>query len=412
MRTLLVLGKVWPEPTASAAGSRILQLIEAFKTDGWQVKLGCAAKRPEHHFSLSNIGVEEVEIELNNSSFDTFLEELSPDAVMFDQFMTEEQFGWRVAKICPDAFRILDTEDLHCLRSARKKALDENRPFISGDLLTEESAKREFASIYRCDLSLIISEIEIELIIAKFKVDESLLHRVPFMVDPITEKDIQLWPIFEERRHFVTIGNFLHEPNWDSIKYLKTSIWPLIRKGLPEVEMHVYGSYSTEKNHQLNDPKNGFLIKGFAGNSSDVLANARVCLAPVRYGAGLKGKLLEAMQCGTPNVTTSIGAESMNGVLPWSGYFEDDPILLAKAAIDLYSKKDVWADAQSNGVQIVNSRFSKVGHEKELIERTNNLVSNLETHRKANFIGSMLQYHLLRSTEFMSRWIEAKNANK
>lgn len=405
-----MIGKVWPEPTASAAGSRLLQLMEAFKNEGWQISLGCAAKRPDRHFPLSNIGVEEVEIELNNSSFDQFLEELNPEIVLFDRFMTEEQFGWRVAKTCPDALRILDTEDLHCLRTARKKAWTENRPFRKEDLLTEEMAKRELASVYRCDLSLIISKIEYDLLKTVFKIDERLLHLVSFMVDPITESDIESLPRFEEREHFVTIGNFLHEPNWDSIKYLKTEIWPHIRNELPKAEMHVYGSYSTEKNHQLNDPNTGFLIKGFAENSNEVLAKARICLAPLRYGAGLKGKLLEAMQTGTPSITTSIGSESMHGDLPWAGSIQDDPVEFAKAAVHFYSDKDDWIQAQENGVKIVNTRYSRNEHSAHMIHRVNDLINGLKAHREANFIGSMMQYHLLRSTEYMSRWIEAKNA--
>ena len=410
MRTLLVIGKVWPEPTASAAGSRILQLIGAFKSGGWQVTLACAAKRPEHHFSLSEIGVHEVEVELNDSSFNTYLEDLGPDAVMFDRFMTEEQFGWRVAQVCPDALKILDTEDLHCLRSARKSALGENRSMVSNDLLIEESAKRELASIYRCDLSLIISEVELEYLQTVFKVDEHLIHYVPFLTDPITDLEMASWPSFVERKHFVTIGNFLHEPNWDSIQYLKSEIWPLIRSKLPMAELHVFGSYATEKNHTLNNPKSGFLVKGFADNSSDILSKAKVCLAPLRFGAGLKGKLLEAMQCGTPSVTTSIGAEAMNGEFNWPGCIEDDSTQFAKEAVNLYTDEEAWNTMQSNGTKIVNVRFLRQEHQSKLLNRINDLFKQLESHRNANFIGSMMKYHLLRSTEFMSRWIEAKNS--
>ena len=407
-----MIGKVWPEPTASAAGSRMLQLLEAFKHEGWRITLGCAAKRPDHHFPLSKIGVEEIEIQLNDSSFDDFLEGLNPEAVLFDRFMTEEQFGWRVAKVCPNAIRILDTEDLHCLRTARKKAVAENRAFNPLDLLGEESAKRELASVYRCDLSLIISKVEYDLLKTVFKIDKRLLQFVPFLVDSITESDIKSLLGFEDREHFVTIGNFLHEPNWDSIKYLKTEIWPKIRKVLPKAEMHVYGSYSTEKNHQLNDPKSGFLIRGFAESSSGVLAKARICLAPLRFGAGLKGKLLEAMQTGTPSVTTTVGSESMHGNLPWAGSIQDDPLEFAKASVQLYSNQNEWAKAQENGVEIVNTQFSKKDQSADFIQKVNDLIKDLEAHRQANFIGSMMQYHLLRSTEYMSRWIEAKNVGR
>jgi hypothetical protein len=86
--------------------------------------------------------------------------------------MIEEQFGWRVAENCPKAIRLLDTEDLHCLRTARQKAFKENRAFALNDLLSEEVAKREIASILRCDLSFIISEFEMTILKEVFKLTQ------------------------------------------------------------------------------------------------------------------------------------------------------------------------------------------------------------------------------------------------
>src|SRR5699024_7195355 len=117
----------------------------------------------------------------------------------FDRFITEEQFGWRVAEQCPQTLRILDTEDLHCLRRARKKAINEERSFAPEDLLNEETAKREIASIFRCDLSLVISEYELKLLQDLFKIDKTLLHYLPFMLDPIGKDTVRSWPAFDER---------------------------------------------------------------------------------------------------------------------------------------------------------------------------------------------------------------------
>jgi len=132
-------------------------------------------------------------------------------------------------------------------------------------------------------------------------------------------------------------------------------------------------------------------------------------LAPLRFGAGLKGKLVEAMQCGTPSVTTSIGAEAMHGNLPWSGEVADTPEDFAQAAVKLYTDQSAWEIAQQNGFSIINQIYPKEKLGSEFIQRIAELQSNLENHRQQNFIGSMLMYHSMRSTEFMSRWIEAKN---
>ena len=407
---VLIIGTVFPEPNSSAAGGRMLQLIELFQQQGWEITFASAAAESEFAVNLSAIGVKQVAVKLNCSSFDEFVQDLNPQIVLFDRFMTEEQFGWRVADNCPNALRILDTEDLHCLRHARHQALKENREFAHLDLLNEH-AKREIASIYRCDVSLIISEYEMELLRTIFKVDEALLHYLPFMLNPISETDQKAWLNFEERKHFVTIGNFLHPPNWDAVQYLKSDVWSLIKKQLPEAEMHVYGAYTTDKHRQLNSEKDGFLILGRAENALEVIGKAKVLLAPLRFGAGLKGKLIEAMQCGTPSVTTKLGAEAMHGNLPWSGEVADSPEDFAQAAVKLYSEKQTWETAQMNGVSIMSQIYPKEKLGKEFIQRIEELQSHLGSHRQSNFIGSMLMHHSMRSTEFMSRWIEEKNKN-
>jgi glycosyltransferase involved in cell wall biosynthesis len=406
---ILMIGAVWPEPNSSAAGSRTMQLIEQFKHQNWHITFACAAADSPFSIDFQELGIEKITIELNSSSFDEFIKQLQPTIVVFDRFMIEEQFGWRVAEHCPNALRILDTIDLHCLRLARQNAFKENRPFSNEDILTSEVAKREIASIHRCDCSLMISSYEMNLLQDVFKIDKALLHYTPFLLDPIQENDTTNWPSFEERAHFVTIGNFLHEPNWNSVLYLKESIWPLIRKELPHAELHIYGAYPSPKVNQLHQPKTGFLIKGRAENAQVVMLNARICLAPLRFGAGMKGKLIDAMTQGTPSITTTIGAEAMHGDLKWGGYITDEPVEFAQKAIHLYKDKTDWLDSVNRGVQIINQIFEKQSHAKLLINRIFDLTNNLKAHRAKNFIGSMITHHTIASTKYMSRWIEEKN---
>ena len=112
-QSVLIIGTVWVEPNSSAAGSRMLQLIQLFLKQNWEVTFACAAQKTTNSFPLDFLEVNEVSIELNNSSFNDFVKKLKPTIVLFDRFLTEEQFGWRVAENCPKALRILDTEDLH-----------------------------------------------------------------------------------------------------------------------------------------------------------------------------------------------------------------------------------------------------------------------------------------------------------
>jgi glycosyltransferase involved in cell wall biosynthesis len=409
VQKLLIIGFVWPEPNSSAAGGRVMQLISLFKAQGFSITFTSPAQDSEFMVDLEVYEVDKKSIELNNSSFDVFVKELNPTVVLFDRFMMEEQFGWRVAENCPNALRLLDTEDLHCLRLARQKAFKENRLFSVTDLFLEDVAKREIASILRCDLSLMISEFEMELLESVFKIDKGLLYYLPFLLKPIEIAEIQELSPFEERKNFIFIGNFLHEPNWNAVQYLKETIWPLIRKQLPEAVLHIYGAYPSQKVLQLHNNKEGFLIMGRADNAQEVVCNGRVVLAPLRFGAGIKGKLLEAMQCGTPSVTTTIGSESMHGDLPWNGFITDDVADFADAAVQLYENKTIWQKAQQNGVEIINKRYLKKIFEDDFSKEVEMLQSDLQKHRLTNFMGAMLQHHTLNSTKYMSRWIEAKN---
>lgn len=406
--SLLIIGTVWPEPDSSAAGARMLQLIALFQTQGWKITFASAAAESEWSFDLASLGMDKVAIQLNDSGFDRWIQRLNPNIVLFDRFMVEEQFGWRVAEQCPDALRLLDTEDLHCLRMARQKAFREKRDFVLADLYSD-TAKREIASILRCDLSLLISEFEMDLLQNQFKINPQLLHYLPFLVDSIDEKTRENWPSFEERKDFVFIGNFLHEPNWNAVQYLKETIWPLVYKRLPEASLRIYGAYPSQKVLQLHQLKERFMVLGRAENAAEVVSDARVVLAPIRFGAGAKGKLLEAMRCGTPSVTTTVGAESMNGNIEWNGTIADTPEAIAEAAIELYQNEMLWKNSQRNGIEIINQRFEKSRFESDSIDRILHVYQNLQGHRQTNFLGSILLHHTAASTQYMSRWIEAKN---
>ncbi len=408
LRSVLIIGYVWVEPNSSAAGSRMLQLLEQFLKSGDKITFASPAQKSEKAIDLSTKGINEVTIELNKSSFDAYVKEMNPDIVVFDRFMMEEQFGWRIAENCPNAIRILDTEDLHSLRKVRQEKIKKDAFFEIDDLLTSDIAKREIASILRCDLSLIISSFEMKLLKEVFKIDESILLHLPFLLDAIDEKQKMQWLPFEERAHFVFIGNFFHAPNVDAVLQLKKN-WPSIRKQLPKSEAHIYGAYATQQIDQLHKPKAGFIIKGFAEDAIEVVRKAKVLLAPIRFGAGIKGKLTEAMTCGTPSVTTKIGAEGMHEGLPWSGVVVNSLEEFAEKSVAVYKNETLWKTSQENGVVIIHELYNKERLGELFLNTINNIQENLEYHRKQNFLGSLLQRETIQATKYMSKWIEEKN---
>ncbi|MCG6576075.1 glycosyltransferase [Pseudomonas sp. AF32] len=419
---VLVIGYVWPEPRSSAAGGHVMQILETFLGEGWDITFSSPARPGEIRADLVALGIREVPIELNNSSFDAFIRELAPDIVLFDQFMMEEQFGWRVEKHCPDALRLLETSDLQSLRHARHQRLKDRlkvddtaqdfsdlfAPALHDEfqrMADTEMAKREIAALYRCDLNLMVSEIEIELLVEHFGLPRSLLLWCPLMLDL---PDAPLAP-FDGRAHFLSIGNFRHAPNWDAVLWMKNAIWPLIRQQLPGAQLHLYGAYTPPKAAALHNPAQGFHIMNWAEDALQVMSAARICLAPLRFGAGIKGKLIEAMLCGTPSVTTPIGAEAMHDTMPWPGTIATSAEGIANAAVQLYSDPTRWAQAQDAGRALLANRYRQQVHGPALIESVLACRANLAQRRRDNFIGSMLRHHQHKSTQYMSQWIEEKN---
>ncbi|HBY69306.1 MAG TPA: glycosyltransferase, partial [Flavobacteriaceae bacterium] len=177
---------------------------------------------------------------------------------------------------------------------------------------------------------------------------------------------------------------------------------------LPKAELHVYGAYAPQQVLELHNEKEGFIIKGWAADSHTVMRQARACLAPIRFGAGLKGKLTDAMQSGTPLVTTNIGAEGIynasttnNGADNWTDFINK--------AITLYTDENIWLEKQHQCFETLNNRFDKTLFDASFLERIETIQKNLPRHRNSHFFGQILQHHTAQSTKFMAKWIEEKN---
>ncbi len=407
---VFIIGYVWPELQSSAAGLRSWNLIQSFQEAGWSVAFACAAKKNSFTAILEEKGVQTIPIELNHSSFDIIVKNFNPNFVVFDRFITEEQFGWRIQEHCPKAIRILDTQDLHFLRRTREKAIKaqsnslfEFEPFHLCSPPSED-VLREISSIYRCDATLVLSSFEFQLLTETFKIPQNFIHLSRFHYPRPPDS-----PGFHERENFIFIGNFRHPPNLDGIQWLRRSIWPVIYQKLPKAQVFIYGAYPPKIMMKLTEPNIGFHVEGFTPDQFQVLKKHRVNLAPLRFGAGIKGKITDGWWAGLPVITTPIGAEGMADELPWGGDISTEAQDFAEKAVQLYTDELQWRDAQSRGFEILRSFYDHSVNSKALILYLLKLKDQLEERRKSNLIGSILNFHTHRSTKYFSQWIEEKS---
>ena len=330
----LLIAKHWPEPDATAAGRRTFDILNAL--NGFDFHCASAGSFNKHSEVLESQSIQCHQIKLNDDSFDQFIEALKPDIVIYDRFMIEEQFSWRVKTFCPDAMTILDTSDLHCLRQARKTALHCGEPLN----LNNDIALREIASIQRTDLTIMISSIEMEILKNHFAVASHKLHYYPFVIN--NQRLSDSYPSFSQRNHLMMIGNFLHEPNSDAARFMENEVWPIIHKAIPQAQLHIYGAYHSDKHQQLHQPKKNVHLKGRCEDALVTMAQYKINLAPLRFGAGMKGKVLEGWLTHTATLGSPIAFEAM--------LFDEDlgfsPSInaneLAQSVIDTYNNESTF----------------------------------------------------------------------
>jgi glycosyltransferase involved in cell wall biosynthesis len=228
---------------------------------------------------------------------------------------------------------IYDSVDLHFLRLWRSAQLDENDDSLK--------AARRYALIESeltrlADAAIAITRDEKEI----------LEHMVPgARIEVIPNiHDVESVSVpFAERKGLLFIANFNHPPNIDSLRYLLDAIWPSIRSAMPESALTVVGQGVEGSDLSVPLPQ-GVDIVGWVRDIEPLIDHARVLVAPLRYGAGMKGKITQSMSRGLPVVTTSMGVEGMDVVSGRDLYVGDSPEDFAQAVVRLYQDERAWEE--------------------------------------------------------------------
>jgi O-antigen biosynthesis protein len=207
----------------------------------------------------------------------------------------------------------------------------------------------------RSDVVLLVSDAEKQILVRDFHLPAEKFH----IVRTIHVAESPVKP-YAEREGFSFIGYGGHPPNVDSIEQIVANIWPSIRRLLPSAMLFVYGFKLPPHVLAFDNPAAGIIVRGFARDQREAVSASRVMLAPLRFGAGVKGKIGEALAVGTPVVTTPVGAEGMDGE-GRALVVETDAQRLAERAVELYCSEEKWNHASRMGVEIMQRQFSAAG---------------------------------------------------
>jgi glycosyltransferase involved in cell wall biosynthesis len=252
-----------------------------------------------------------------------------------------------VKRLAPRAKVVFDTVDLHFKREEREAEL------LGDEALRIRAASRkrqELRLALRADLTLVVSPVEKLILHAENPtLNVEVLSNIHFI------DDVEPRP-FEDRRDIVFIGGFEHPPNTDAVLFFASEILPRVRSSLPGAVFHVIGTDPPSAIRRLASPQ--IRIHGFVPDTRPIFDRARVSVAPMRFGAGVKGKVNQSMAVGVPTVVTSIAAEGMYLIHEENTMIADDPHRFAEALLRTWSSRELWQRLSIKGRQNIREHFS------------------------------------------------------
>lgn len=244
-----------------------------------------------------------------------------------------------IRKYCPKAKVLFHTVDLHYLRMMRESELqlDKGKQKAANDM-----KQREFEAIRACDASIVHSTVELKIL--QSEIADASLHVFPLIMDV---RGIG-GAAYKSRKDIVFVGGYQHTPNIDAVQYFVTEVMPLLRTKLPGVCFYAVGSKVPAEIRALES--DDVVVTGFVEELVPFLDKMRLSVAPLRYGAGIKGKVGMSMSVGLPVVSTSIAAEGMSLTEGENILIADDAEAFANTIVRIYQDEVLWKRISEEGV--------------------------------------------------------------
>lgn len=346
----LLIDAATPMPDHDSGSVRFTAMLELMIAAGWQVSFMPQNLHWEGRYSeaLQRRGIE-VLCAPGVRSPDAWLSEHGQDLdlVLVSRHYVLEQLLKTIRQRCPSARLIFDTVDLHFLREQRQAELSGSESMAAA---AERTRRTELKLMGDSDVTLVVSPVE-QALLAEWvpEADVRVLSNIHTVCG--RQRD------WRERRDLMFVGGFQHPPNVDAAKWLIDEIFPLIRAELPGVRLHLIGSRMPEA--LRSRAAEGVLIHGFVEDLTPYLNGCRLSLAPLRYGAGVKGKVNQAMAWGLPVVASSCAAEGMFLVEGQDVLTADDSSSFARQVVRAYTDERLWLQLSDGGMANVERYFSR-----------------------------------------------------
>jgi GT2 family glycosyltransferase len=339
---VLVVDAQIPRPDHDSGSLRMWSLLEALSSAGFAVTFladDLMAREP-YAENVRRLGIH---VAVGATDVPGLVTDLAPGLVA--AVLSRPAVAWRylplVRERAPQALAVYDTVDLHHLREQRRAAI------AGSPAVTRVAAawrELELGLARASDVTLTVSPHEASTVRAScpdVRVEVvANVHRSRGGDTP-----------FDTRAGLLFVGGFDHPPNADAVRWFASEILPEIRRALPGVRLTVAGSGSAEALADL--AVDGLDVVGWVPDLDPLHEQARIFVAPLRFGAGVKGKIGEALAQGLPVVTTTVGAEGLGLADGVSARLADDPAEFAARVVELYRDARLWRTLARNGRELI-----------------------------------------------------------
>lgn len=348
---VLVLEHCTPTPNQDAGSVTTYNLMLLLREMGFQVTFipeDNFLYMPEYTTALQRVGIEVLYAPFL-TNVEQHLQEFGAryDLVFLFRPLVVERNITSVRQYCPQAKVLYYTHDLHFLRMSREAELYQDS---AKQKLADEMKLRELAVLKDVDAGILVSEQELAGVKDYFEEKEKL-HTLPLILDiPGTTKG------FAERQDIVFVGGYQHTPNIDAVIYFVAEVMPFLREYLPGVRFYAVGSNPPPEISALTT--DDVIITGFIDDLNSFYDQRRISVSPLRYGAGIKGKIGTALAVGLPVVATSLAIEGMSLTNQENVLIADKPKDFAKAIAKLYQNEKLWNKLSQTGLEFAKNKWS------------------------------------------------------
>jgi len=344
-------------PDQDAGSMRMLSLLLIFQELGFQVSFIPAnlLRVSPYTERMQELGIECLHFPFL-PGFDTFFAERGKefDLIVLSRAHVAEEMLPLCRKHTPNTPVIFDTVDLHFLRGHRE-----------AELMQDEGKRKRAAEMEALELALgSASDAVVVVSTEERKILKEKLpgHRIA-LISMIHDVQSEI-PSYSSRRDCLFVGGFEHTPNVDAMLWFSSEIMPRVLEELPEAKLHIIGSKMPESIKVLASEH--IIIHGYVERIEPFLESCLLSIAPLRYGAGVKGKITQSMSCGLPVVSTSIGAEGMHLTHEKNILLADQPVEFAQQVIRLHRDRELWTALSRNGLKNIEEYFSRAAAKRNL----------------------------------------------